>query len=112
MAKMLKDSTAKELPAIFETVRNIQQQTRTQPRRRIRSLGGGGTRAYVVITNNDDGPAEYVGDVINGPDDPTVKTADVVIKVSGATANDFEVGYSNFADKSGDVFYLSGGLLG
>ncbi len=72
---------------------------------------GGGSRAYVVITSVTDA-ANYIGDVIVGPNDPTILTADVEIKVQGATANEFEVGYSNFSDVVNEIHYLNGGLLG
>tara|TARA_R110002167_G_scaffold256475_1_gene462849 strand:+ start:1991 stop:2332 length:342 start_codon:yes stop_codon:yes gene_type:complete len=113
MAKLLSNETASELPAIFEAVRNLTANTRVLPRRRIRSLGGGGSgsRAYVVITAVTDA-ANYVGDVITGPDDATIITGGVAIKVKGATANAFEVGYPNFADVVGDVYYLDGSVLG
>ena len=42
----------------------------------------------------------------------TVIDTDVTIKVKGATANSFEVGYANFADNVDDVYYLDGSLLG
>lgn len=73
--------------------------------------GGGGSRAYVVITAVTDA-ANYVGDVIAGPDDPTIITADVAIKVKNATANEFAIGYPNFADVVGDVYWLDGFVLG
>ena len=111
MAKLLSNQHAEELPRIFEAIRNMEQSTRGRPIRRDRGIGGGGSRAYVVITAVTDA-ANYTGNVITSPDDPTIITAGVAIKVQGATANEFEVGYSNFADVVDDVYYLGGGLLG
>jgi len=110
MAKLLTDETAAELPSIFEAVRNMQQETHTRPRRRIRSLGGGGTRSYVEITSVSS-PSEYIGDVYSGPGGDITETG-VSILVANATSNEFEVGYSNFADKADDIYYLDGYLLG
>ena len=73
--------------------------------------GGGGSRAYVIITAVTD-PANYVGDVITGPDDATIITVGVAIKVKNATANEFAIGYPNFADVVGDVYWLDGFVLG
>lgn len=113
MAKLLTDETAAELPAIFEAVRNMQQETHTRPRRRIRSLGGG-TRSYVSITSITI-PGVYVGDVLTSPTDITVLKSDVDIVLLNATNNALEVGDAAFADMvagdSGDVYYLQSVLL-
>ena len=111
MAKLLSNRHAEELPQIFEAVRNMEQSTRGRPIRRDRGIGGGGSRAYVVITAVTDA-ANYVGDVITSPDDPTVITADVAIKVKDATANEFAIGYDNFADNVDDTYWLDGFVLG
>lgn len=73
--------------------------------------GGGGSRAFVVITAVTDA-SNYVGDVITSPVDPTVLKEDVAISVPGATANSFEVGYTAFMDVVDDVYYPDGFLLG
>lgn len=73
--------------------------------------GGGAERPYVIITSVI-GPSEYIGDVLTSPDDPTVKESTVDIRVPGALANPFEVGYTAFSDKVEDVYYLEGDLLG
>jgi len=73
--------------------------------------GGGGSRSYVIITAVTS-PSLYTGNVITSPDDSTVIDTGVTIKVSGALGNEFEVGYSAFADKVDDVYYLDGFLLG
>jgi hypothetical protein len=112
MAKLLSNQHAEELPRIFEAVRNMDLPTRGRPIRRDRGIGGGGgSRSYVVITAVTDA-ANYVGNVITSPDDSTVIDTGVAIKVNGATANSFEVGYENFADNVDDVYYLDGSLLG
>ena len=111
MAKLLTDETAAELPSIFEAVRNMQQETHTRPRRRIRSLGGGTERAYVIITSVIS-PSSYIGNVLTSPTDSTVIATGVSIGVSGATANPFNVGYPAFSDKVDDVYYIDGYLLG
>lgn len=73
--------------------------------------GGGAERPYVIITSVVDA-ANYKGDVLGGPDDPTVKETGVNIKVPGATSNDFSVGYTAFSDLVSSVYYLDGFLLG
>ena len=72
---------------------------------------GGGGRAYVVITAVTDA-ANYVGDVITGPDDPTIITVGVAIKVKNATSNEFNIGYDDFADVIGEIYWLDGDVLG
>lgn len=113
MARVLSETTYRRMMGSIGVTEGLPTESRMPSVRRIRSTGGGdgGTRSYVIITAVTD-PANYIGNVITSPEDPTVVTADVAIKVSGATANEFEIGYSNFADKSGDIYYLSGGLLG
>ncbi|MGB2265090.1 MAG: hypothetical protein ACPH3C_07875 [Glaciecola sp.] len=112
MAKLLSDQTAEELPAIFETVRNIQQATRGESKRRDRGIGGAAaSRAYVIITGVTN-PATYTGNVLKGPDDSEVKKTGVAIRVKGATSNEFEIGYAAFADLSNGSYWLNGSLLG
>lgn len=73
--------------------------------------GGGAERPYVIITSVIDAE-NYKGNVLGGPDDPTVKETGVNIKVPGATSNDFSVGYTAFSDLVSSVYYLDGFLLG
>lgn len=76
----------------------------------VEETGGGGVRAYVVITAVTDA-ANYTGDVLKGPGSIDVVTAGVSIKVFGAEENPLSVGYTNFADKVDDVYYLNADLL-
>jgi hypothetical protein len=81
----------------------------------FRAGGGGSERSYVVITSVESA-SSYIGDVITSPDDATVITEGVAIKVENALSNAFDVGYSNFADKTkdgsgNDVYYLAALLL-
>jgi len=90
---------------------NIGNPTRPIKRRIVRQRGGGGgVRAYVVITAVTDA-ANYVGNVLKGPGQTTIVTTGVSISVFGATENPLPVGYTNFADKVEDVYYLNGDLL-
>jgi len=111
MAKLLSNEHANELPEIFETVRNIQQASRGRPIRRDRGIGGGSSRAYVKITGVTDA-ANYIGVLLTGPEDDTVIKEDIVIRVKGATTNEFAVDYPAFADVVDDIYYLDGTLLG
>ena len=111
MAKLLSNQHAEELPRIFEAVRNMEQSTRGRPIRRDRGIGGGGSRSYVIITAVTDA-ANYTGNVITSPDDPTIIDTGIAIKVSGAGSNPFEVGYAAFMDSVDDVYYADGFLLG
>jgi hypothetical protein len=112
MPYLLSDRDGEELPAIFESVRNIQNTTRGRPIRRDRGgQGGSASRAYVVITSVTN-ESYYIGNVIGGPDDPTVSTADVSIRVKGATYNAFEVGFVSFSDVVDGIYYIEGFLLG
>ena len=77
----------------------------------FKKAGGGGARPFVVITSVTDA-ANYVGNIVTSPTDPTVITIGVTIQVDGATANEFNVGYDNFADLSDGVYWLDGRLLG
>ena len=96
----------------ISTTEGLAGPSRAPSVRRVRSVGGGGSvRSYVRITAVID-PENYTGDILNGPDDTTEKETGITIKVKGATANAYSIGYSNFADKSGDVYYLDGSLLG
>lgn len=72
---------------------------------------GGGGRAYVIITAVTS-PTAYVGNVLKGPDDATVKETGVDIKVKNATANEFNIGYDTFADEVDGTFWIDGDLLG
>jgi len=84
------------------------------PRRRVRTKskgGGGAERPYVIITSVTDAE-NYIGDVLGGPADLSVKTTGVAIVVSGATSNDYSVGATGFCDLVDAVYYLSGGVLG
>lgn len=71
---------------------------------------GGGVRAYVVITTATDAE-HYIGNVLKGPGQTTIVKTDVEIQVFGAAENKLSVGYTNFADKVEDVYYLNGDLL-
>lgn len=91
-------------------------EARAPSARRIRSIGGGGggTRSYVAITAVTDS-ANYIGDILNNPEDATIIKTGVNIKVIGATANAYTVGYKAFADSGtddlGDTYYYIDGFL-
>ena len=91
---------------------NIGNPTQPTKRRIVRQRrgGGGGVRAYVEITTVTDAE-NYKGDVLEGPGSSTVVTAGVTIKVQGAEENPLSIGYSNFADKVDDIYYLNADLL-
>ena len=117
MARVLSETTYKRMMTSIGATEGMPTEARAPSARRIRSIGGGGggTRSYVVITSVNSA-SSYVGDVITSPDDNTVITEDVNIKVENASTNAFEVGYSSFADKSkdgggNDVYYLAALLL-
>ena len=73
--------------------------------------GGGAERPFIIITSVIDA-ANYIGNVLTSPDDPAVLKTGVIIKVPGATSNDYSVGATGFCDLVDDVYYLSGGGLG
>jgi hypothetical protein len=112
MARVLSENTYQRMMTSIGTTEGLAGPSRAPSVRRVRSVGGGGSvRSYVKITAVTD-PENYTGDILNGPDDETIKETGVSIKVKGATANAYIVGYTAFADKSGDVYYLDGFLLG
>jgi hypothetical protein len=113
MAKVLSDNTANRLMIALDVVDNLPAPTRGQSRRRVRTKskgGGGAERPYVVITSVTDA-ANYVGDVLTSPADPTVVKSAVTIKVKGALSNPFNIGYESFSDLVDDIYYLDGLLL-
>lgn len=71
---------------------------------------GGAAREWVVITAVNS-PSSYVGDVYDKPGG-SVKETGVDIGVFGASTNEYNVGYGAFADKSEDIYYIDGYLLG
>lgn len=114
MAKVLSDNTANRLMIALDVVDNLPAPTRGQSRRRVRTKskgGGGASRSYVIITSVTDA-ANYVGNVLTSPADPTVVKTGVTIQVAGAVANPFRVDYPAFADLVDDIYYLEGDLLG
>lgn len=105
---------AQEIQRTINAVSDMAPKKNRKGRRRVRTGGisdDGGSRSYVVITSVSS-PSSYTGDVLTSPDDSTVVESGVTIKVLGALTNAFEVDYSNFADKSDDVYYLDGRILG
>ena len=101
----------------ISTTEGLTGPSRAPSVRRVRTGGAASTaqRAYVVITSVESA-SSYIGDVITSPDDATVITEGVTIKVENALSNAFDVGYSNFADKTkdgdgNDVYYLAALLL-
>lgn len=73
--------------------------------------GGATSRAYIQITGVTD-PATYIGNLLTSPDDDTIITEGIEIKVPDATANEFAIGYSDFADVVDGRYFLDGTLLG
>ena len=80
----------------------------------------GTTRAFVVITSVIDA-ATYIGDVLQSPNGGEVIKEGVSISVNGAASNEYQEGYSAFADVVNedigggafdDVYYIDGYLLG
>ncbi len=114
MAKLLKDETARRLMASLDVTESLTQPRNRAVRRRIRSVGGS-QRSYVEITSSSS-PSEYIGNVLEYPGGPTSEE-DVKIEVFGATTNEYNDGYSAFADlgtnvDGDDVYYIDGYLLG
>jgi len=113
MARVLSENTYQRMMTSIGTTEGLAGPSRAPSVRRVRTggTGAGSVRSYVKITAVTD-PENYTGDILNGPDDETIKETGISIKVKGATANAFSIGYSDFADKSGDAYYLDGFLLG
>lgn len=115
MAKFLSDRSAQRLGPALDAIESLAPRKNNAPRRRIRSVGGGVSEYWVTITSVTS-PSEYVGTVREEPTG-TVLESDANITVYGATANEFAVGYADWAKKktnSGgdDIYYLNGYLLG
>ena len=119
MAKLLSDNTAARMLRAISATENSAPVSKGRLRRRIRTGGAGSVRSYVRITEVIDA-ANYIGNVLEGPDDDTVTDEGVIIRVDGAKSNPFGVDYSAFADGGSaeiddvqtTVFYLDGYLLG
>lgn len=106
MGKTVKPETERAILQTIETVNNLQAPALTRLRRRVRTVGGGGSdRAYLVITTvtNKD---EYVGDTIT-PTSATPIKEDVTIETSESSEGLLKVGDKMWADVLADVYYIS-----
>ena len=116
MGSILSDKTADRLPGALDAIESLKMPKVRTSRRRVRSVGGGGSvREYVTITSVIDA-ANYIGDVYDRPGGEVVDTG-ASIQVLDAVSNEYEEGYSAFADKStdsngDDVYFIDGYLLG
>jgi len=93
MAKLLSNTHADELPAIFETVRNIQQSTRGRPRRRDRGGTGGGTEfGLCTITGDGANDQQYLVSVILGNPNDGADPVTGILFLNNATVNPVSTG--------------------
>lgn len=94
MAKLLSNTHADELPAIFETVRNIQQATRGRPNRRDRGGQGGGGTEFGLCTITGDGAndQQYLVNVVLGNPNDNADPVTGILFLNNATVNPVSVG--------------------
>lgn len=115
MGKFLKDSTAIRMLNSIDFTESFPQGRRAQNRRVIRTIAAGSVRSYIEITSVKSA-SEYTGNVLEFPGGEAIKEG-IAIEVIGAASNEYQVGYSTFADKAknsdGDeVYFIDGYLLG
>ena len=113
MARVLSENTYQRMMTSIGTTEGLAGPSRAPSVRRVRTggTGAGSVRSYVVITTIIDAE-NYTGDVVVGPEDLTVTTANVSIKVVNATTNPYQIGYSAFSDVVENTYYIDGNLLG